>query len=288
MNNLAWSVFWFMVFGLGLGGILAYLGKIFAAEADEKIELICDVLPSANCGGCGYASCEALSKAIVEKRAKTNGCPVCTDEMCAEIAEIMGEQPLSSVRYRAQVMCSGTNSLAGEKYKYDGIHDCIGANRLAGGSKACPNGCLGLSTCAKNCKFDAIQIINGVAAVDYDKCTACGACVAACPKMIIKIIPFDSSHWVGCMSVEKGALTRKHCDIGCIACRQCEKKCPEGAIKINDFCAAVDYGKCTDCGRCVEACSRRVIWSGDSQRREGIVRGTETKDTDIKDIKENL
>jgi Na+-translocating ferredoxin:NAD+ oxidoreductase RNF subunit RnfB len=274
--NIVWAIIWFLLFGVGFGTLLAYAGKAFASEADERIELICGVLPMANCGGCGFAGCKTLAEAIVEGNAKTNACPVCTDEMCGEIAVIMGEQALASTRYRAQVMCSGTNDLARAKYEYDGIYDCIGANRLAWGSKACPNGCLGLGTCAKNCKFGAIKIINGVAAVDYEKCTACGACVAACPKMIIKLIPFNATHWVGCMSVDKGAITKRNCDIGCVACRLCEKKCPTGAIKVNDFCAVVEYEGCTRCGACVESCPRRVIWSDTSQKRDGIVRDKET------------
>lgn len=280
--NIFWSIIWFLIFGIGFGGILAYAGKVFASHDDERIEKICGVLPMANCGGCGYTGCKALAEAIVKGEAKTNGCPVCADEQCRQIAEIMGEQALTSIRYRAQVMCSGTNDLAREKYSYDGIHDCIGANRLAWGSKACPNGCLGLGTCAKNCKFGAIQVVNGVAAVDYEKCTACGACVAACPKMIIKIIPFNATHWVGCMSVDKGAVTRKNCTIGCVACKLCEKKCEYGAIKINDFCARIDYEKCVRCGKCVEGCPRRVIWSDESQKRDGIIRDKET----VKDVGE--
>ncbi|MCL1857791.1 MAG: RnfABCDGE type electron transport complex subunit B [Oscillospiraceae bacterium] len=270
--NVVWAIIWFSVLGLGFGLILAYAGKIFAAEQDERIEMIADILPSANCGGCGYAGCTALAEAIVSGDAQTNACPVGGTETGTKIAEVMGEQALDSIRYRAQVMCSGTNDFAREKYEYDGIPDCISANRLAGGSKACPNGCLGLGTCVKNCKFNAIKIINGVAAVDYEQCTACGACVAACPKMIIKFIPFEATHWVGCMSVDKGAVTRKNCTVGCIACRLCEKKCPVGAIKITDFVATIDYEKCTSCGDCEKSCPRRVIWSNVSQKSEGIVR----------------
>ena len=282
MNNILWAIIWFLALGLGFGLILAYSGKIFAAEADERIEQINDALPAANCGGCGYTGCMALAEAIVKGEAEINACPAGGKDMNEKIAEIMGlgEDASHRVRYRAQVMCSGTNDLARDKYEYDGIHDCIAANRIAGGSKACPNGCLGLATCVKNCKFDAIKIINGVAAVDYEKCTACGVCAAACPKMIIKLIPFDATHWVGCMSADKGAITRKNCAVGCIACKLCEKKCTEGAIKISDFNANIEYEKCTHCGECVKACPRRVIWSNVSQKHEGIVRDKES----VKDI----
>ena len=270
--DIIWAVIWFLIFGLGFGAFLAYARKIFAVHVDGRIELITEVLPNANCGGCGYTGCRALAEAIAKDEAKTNACPVADDAICRKIAEIMGKEAIESVRYRAQVMCSGTNDLARQKYEYAGMKDCIGANRLANGSKACPNGCLGLGTCIKNCKFDAIKIINGVAAVEYEKCTACGACVAACPKMIIKIIPFDATHWVGCMSADKGAVTRKNCAVGCIACRICEKHCPEGAIKISDFNANIDYEKCTHCGECIKSCPRRVIWSNVSQKEDGIVR----------------
>ena len=116
----------------------------------------------------------------------------------------------SSVRMRAQVMCSGTDGCAKKKYIYEGEQDCIAASKLGGGDKLCPNGCIGLGTCAKNCPFDAISVSDGVAAVDYRKCRGCGICITACPKHIIRLIPFDSRQWVGCMSVDDGKTTRKY------------------------------------------------------------------------------
>ena len=39
--------------GLIFGAILAYASKKFAVDVDERVESIIEVLPGANCGGCG-------------------------------------------------------------------------------------------------------------------------------------------------------------------------------------------------------------------------------------------
>lgn len=279
--NIVFAVIWFLVLGGAFGLMLAFAAKIFEVKTDERIERIADALPGANCGGCGYTGCAALAEAIAGGSAPVNSCPAGGRDMIEKIAVVMGTDAIDNVRYRACVMCSGTNDLAKQKYKYVGIDDCIPASRLAGGSKTCPNGCLGLGSCAKHCKFGAIKIINGVAAVDYEKCTACSACIAACPKKLIRMIPFDSTHWVGCMSTDKGAVTRKYCDVGCIACKMCEKKCPHDAIKINEMVASIDQTKCERCGVCEAkaVCPRKIIWSGKSQKAEGIVREKEQIDS---------
>ena len=102
---------------------------------------------------------------------------------------------------------------------------------------------------------------NGLPVVDKDKCVACGACVKECPKNLFKLVPKDKRIHVLCNSKDIGKVVAKVCKVGCIACKACEKVCPvEGlAIHVNDNLAEVEYNKCIMCGKCVEACPRKII-----------------------------
>ncbi len=273
----------------GFFGIaLAIASKLFAVKKDERIPKVLEALPGANCGGCGYAGCAALAEAIVKGEAPVSACTVGGSDSSDRIAEIMGEEKVAVRRMRAQVMCSGTAEFAAKKYVYKGAADCAAAERLGGGDKLCPNGCIGLGTCVSVCPVGAIKVVDGVAAVDYRVCIGCGKCVAACPKHIIKLIPYDARHWVGCMSVDKGAVTRSYCDVGCISCRMCEKNCPGGAISVNDFVASIDYDKCVGCDMCVSKCPRKIIWSSEVQN-DGLVitRAGLRKETDNEKAAQN-
>ena len=261
---------WIAAIGGFFGILLAIASKVFAVKEDERIPQILDALPGANCGGCGYTGCAALADAIVKGEARCGACTVGGAESAKKIAAIMGMEPENVRRMRAQVMCSGTAEFAQKKYLYRGAKDCAAAERLGGGDKLCPNGCIGLGTCSSVCPVQAIKVKNGVAAVDYRLCIGCGKCVHACPKHIIRLIPYDAKHWVGCMSVDRGAVTRSYCDVGCISCRLCEKNCEAGAITVNDYVASIDYDKCTGCDKCIDKCPRHIIWSSEVQA-DGLV-----------------
>lgn len=271
MGHVIIPVVIFIGLGVLTSGLLALASKIFEVKKNETEEMIKEALPGANCGGCGYSGCAALAEAIAKGEAKVNACTVGGEDVAKQVAEIMGVTAEKAARMRAQVMCSGTSEYARKKYIYEGVPDCTAASRIGGGDKLCKNGCIGLGTCVAVCPFGAISIVRGVAVVDYTKCKGCSKCVTACPKGIIKLIPFDSRHWVGCMSVNDGASTRRVCDVGCISCKLCMKNCPTGAISVDNYLAYIDYDKCTGCDKCVDKCPRHIIWSGETQGELGLV-----------------
>ena len=55
----------FAVLGLLAGVLLTVASKVFEVKVDERIEKISEVLPQANCGGCGYPGCSGFADACV-------------------------------------------------------------------------------------------------------------------------------------------------------------------------------------------------------------------------------
>ena len=261
MINVLYAVLVLGVLGAVFGAVLAFAAKKFAVEVDERQEKIVEVLPGANCGGCGYAGCSGYAAAVVNDGAPVNRCAAGGSAVAAKVAEIMGVEAGETERRVAMVRCSGFTGKAQKKFDYSGIPDCVAAMRLGGGAgpNECPHGCIGLGTCVKACPFDAIHVENGVARVDHEKCVGCMTCAAACPKGLIIAVPYDADITVACNSVQKGAVLRKYCDIGCIGCKMCEKVCENDAIHVVDNLARIDYTKCISCGKCAEKCPRGLI-----------------------------
>lgn len=248
------------VVALLLGLFLGFAGEAFKVEVDPKEEAINGCLPGNNCGGCGYAGCSGLAAAIAKGEAPVNQCPVGGDSVAAQIAEIMGVEAESGTKKVAFVKCGGTCEKAKNDYEYTGIEDCAAMAFVPGGGpKTCKYGCLGYGSCVKACPFDAIHVVDGVAVVDKDKCKACSKCIAACPKGLIELVPYDAAHIVQCSSKDKGKAVMDACSVGCIGCGICAKNCPEGAIVVENNIAHIDQDKCTGCGICATKCPKKCI-----------------------------
>lgn len=245
--------------GLIFGAGLAFASQKFAVEVDEKVSAIRAVLPGANCGACGYPGCDGMAKAIAAGEAPVNGCPVGGADVAAKVGSIMGVEADAQDKKVAKVICDGDITKCGEKFKYEGIQNCVAAAAIQGGSKACPYGCLGLGTCVEACQFGAIEIVQGVARIDPEKCTACGKCIEACPKNIIDWVPYKQSVVITCSNKDPGKIVRGICTVGCIGCKICVKNCPTGTIGFENNLAFINYENCTNCFTCVEKCPTKAI-----------------------------
>ncbi len=245
------------VTGLIIGILLVIAAKFFAVKTDERIDMVRECLPGSNCGGCGFAGCDALSEAIVKGEAAPNAC---AGADAAKIAQIMGVTADEKEKKVAFVKCRGTCEKTKIKYHYQGLADCRKLALIPGhGEKVCIDGCMGYGSCVKACKFDAIHVINGVAVVDDNKCVGCSACVKVCPNSLIELVPAASAYRVGCNSKKKGKEVKEACTTGCIACSICVKQCESEAISIVNNIAVIDYSKCTGCGKCAQKCPQKII-----------------------------
>lgn len=244
---------------LGLG--LAIASIIMAVPVDKKAQDIEEVLPGANCGACGFSGCSGYASALSKgDTSKTSLCAPGGAEVAAKVAEIMGVAADSVVPRSAVVLCRGNAVNTDTKYIYNGADSCKMAAQLFGGPGLCSFGCVGFGDCVKVCQYGAISVCDGVAVVNPQLCVSCKACISACPKGIIKLMPINESKAsVLCSNHDKGAQTRKKCDAGCIGCMKCVKACEFGAVSVENGLASVDISKCTACGKCVEGCPTKAI-----------------------------
>ncbi|MEF9879278.1 MAG: RnfABCDGE type electron transport complex subunit B [Clostridia bacterium] len=257
------------ILGLVFGLLLTLANKVFEIPSDPKRDEIRNALPGANCGGCGFAGCDALADAIAAGTAPISACPVGGSPVADAISEIMGvEKTPDQVRNIATVVCQGSLDHCKTKFPYHGIQDCVAATLVNDGNRACKYACLGLGTCVRACPFDAIHIDEHtkIAKVDPDKCQSCGTCVNVCPKHVLSLQPMTVPVRLLCSAAEEGVLVSDNCKIGCVGCEICQKECKFGAITMKNHLPVFDMNKCVGCMMCAEVCPTGAIW-GDFDNR---------------------
>lgn len=178
--------------------ILGIAAKVFYVEEDPRIEAVVDLLPGANCGGCGEAGCSSAAEAMVNGEIPVNSCVVGGNEAAEVIGGFLGYDVSGSEPSLACTTCEG-GYRAARKYNYSGLQDCRAALQLYHGFIRCENGCLGFGSCRNACRFGAIQMSSetGLPVFEPERCVGCGSCVAACPKGIINLVGETTKilHW---------------------------------------------------------------------------------------------
>ncbi len=265
MNVILIAVIALGFIGLVAAVILYAASKKFAVYEDPNIGKINEVLPQANCGGCGYPGCSGFAVACASgPDLQGKFCTVGGQKVMDDVAKIMGFEAIATDPKVAVVRCNGSCEHRPRTSQYDGATSCAIAAATYGGDTDCSYGCLGCGDCVDACQFDAIHMNaeTGLPEVDDSKCTACGACVEACPRDIIELRYLGKRNrriYVSCVNEDKGAKTRKECSVGCIGCGKCFKECPFGAITMKNNRAYIDYEKCKLCRKCVVVCPTHAI-----------------------------
>jgi len=243
-----------LVFGI----ILALAFRKLAVKVSEEEKKIRELLPSANCGACGYPGCDAYAAALVAEKGKVsaNLCTVGGSKTAHGIAEILGMEVEETEPLVCVLRCRGGQEHAVEKFNYVGPGDCRSNYILLGGNKACEYGCLGGGHCVEVCPFGAIKMgSDRLPIIDREKCTACGVCVKECPRQVLELIPRSQLIFLACKTLDKGKTVKNVCKVGCIGCTICVKACPyEGAIAMDGNLPKQDYKKCVSCGICFAKC----------------------------------
>lgn len=261
-----WGLALFTLLGLTFGFALAAAALRFRVATNPLVDRVRDVLPSANCGACGYAGCQVYAEAVVEK--KDVAPSLCTPGR-AEVAEAIAKltnKEVGAVLDRVVVMrCHGISAYARKEAEYAGVQTCNAASLVFGGPKACKNGCLGLGDCVTVCPFDALHIGDkGIVEVDQGRCTGCGLCVPVCPKELFQLYPRDRRIELSCVARDKGTIVKSTCMVGCILCRKCVAKCPAEAISFDGATIVIDHERCKAYGPscnevCVDICPSTIL-----------------------------
>ena len=251
--------------GAGAAIILYFVAQKFKVYEDPRIDQVEEALPAANCGGCGYPGCRGFAEALVKADDISDlYCPVGGNETMGAVAKILGKEVEAKEPLVAVVRCSGSPEHRKRVNEYDGASSCAISSALYTGETNCQYGCLGLGDCVDACDFDAIYMDEetGLPVVIDDNCTACGACVKACPNDIIELRKKnkkDRKIYVSCVNQDKGGIARKACKVACIGCGKCVKVCPFDAITMENFLAYIDPNKCKLCRKCVTECPTGAI-----------------------------
>ena len=248
--------------------VLFVISKKFAVHEDPRIGQVAELLPGANCGGCGFPGCSGMADALVKgaDSGSIDGlrCPVGGDDVMNQVADLLGMAMANSEPMVAVVRCNGSCENRPRIAEYDGLRTCEAMNSTGAGETGCGYGCLGCGDCTKACQFGAISMNaeTGLPEVDEEKCTSCGACVKACPRHIIELRkkgPKGRRVYVQCVNKDKGPVAKKACAVACIGCGKCQKVCKFEAITVENNLSYIDYSKCKMCTKCVDECPTGAI-----------------------------
>ena len=262
MNTIITAIISLSAIGLVCSAVITFASKLMFVKVDKRVEKLLACLPGANCGACGYSSCEAYATALTKGEAGTNLCLPAGEAGYKQINTILGVSDDSGkgiAKRTAVVHCQGDSKTVKDKMEYIGINTCFAAKQLFGGQRSCTYGCLGYGDCVAVCPNDAICVKGQLARIDPRRCSGCAVCLKVCPANVISVEEEPLYVAVRCKNTEKGGKVKDKCARACIGCKKCVEVCPVKTIKVEDNLASIDYSICYGCKDCVDVCIKKCI-----------------------------
>lgn len=153
----------------GLGLALGIASRKFHVEGNTLVAEVQAMLPSANCGQCGFPGCAGAAEAIVAGSAAPTCCPPGGRVTALAIAGHLGVTLAEGDEARPQLAR---------------VQDHL---------------CIGCTRCVKTCPSDAIVGATRQLHVVMDEaCTGCNQCAEKCPTGAIEMyeLPQTLHNWV--------------------------------------------------------------------------------------------
>jgi len=264
-DSVLYSVLLLVSLGVVAAVVLYVVSKKFYVYENPLIAEVDEILPGANCAGCGSPGCKSFAEKLVNTEDISDMfCPVGGNDVMKLVATKLGKEVAEKAPTVAVLRCQGGCDVRPKTTVYEGPRNCAISAMISSGETDCQYGCLGDGDCVAVCDFDAMYMdeATGLPVIDSDKCTSCGACVKACPRDIIEMRPKnkrDLKIFVGCLNEDKGGIAKKSCDVACIGCSKCDDVCPKDAITMTNNLAYIDPELCSLCRKCVDVCPTHSI-----------------------------
>ncbi len=130
-DSVLYSVFLLVSLGMIAAIVLYVVSKKFYVYESPLIGEVDDILPAANCGGCGSPGC----KAFAEKLVNTDDiselfCPVGGNDVMKQVSEILGKVVAEKDPTVAVLLCQGGCDVRPKTTIYQGPRTCATLFRL--------------------------------------------------------------------------------------------------------------------------------------------------------------